>query len=192
LAGQRRLLPGTSRTDARITQPSTEENHHGPDRYAIADAIVPARADKPLGALGHRRRDTRHVANLVADPIVSLTNAQKQLGPGVLSFVHRGLFQIGAVAGFLAIACVLAFAAGWRQWTERDGAPTSAARLVGLALVASAGAMIIGYGIKGPLAIYLPGGINAHSYPRLGGSRTAIRAPTIGNSEPTARSPDRS
>ncbi len=101
---------------------------------------------------------------MVADPIVSLTTAQKQQGPAVLGLVHRALFQIGAVTGFLAVVCVLAFAAGWRQWSERHGAPTSAARLVGLALVASAGAMIIGYGIKGPLAIYLPGGINANSY----------------------------
>lgn len=108
------------------------------------------------------------VANMVTDPIVSLTTAQKQQGQAVLGLVHRALFQIGAVTGFLAVACVLAFAAGWRQWSERHGAPTSAARLVGLALVASAGAMIIGYGIKGPLAIYLPGGINADSYPRAG------------------------
>jgi hypothetical protein len=72
------------------------------------------------------------------------------------------------VAGFLAVACVLAFAAGWRHWSERQGPPASAARLVSLALTASAGAMIIGYGFKGPLAIYLPGGINAHSYPPLG------------------------
>jgi hypothetical protein len=108
------------------------------------------------------------IANMVTDPISALTTAQKQEGPAVLAYVHRVNFQIGAVAGFLAVACVLAFAAGWRQWSERHGAPSSAARLVGLALVASAGAMIIGYGIKGPLAIYLPGGINAHTYPSQG------------------------
>jgi hypothetical protein len=93
------------------------------------------------------------IANMVTDPISALTTAQKQEGPAVLAHVHRVNFQIGAVAGFLAVACVLAFAAGWRQWSERHGAPSSAARLVGLALVASAGAMIIGYGIKGPLSI---------------------------------------
>ena len=108
------------------------------------------------------------VANLIADPIGSLTDAQKRQGPAVLGYVHRADFHIGAVAGFLAVACVLAFAAGWRQWSERHGPPASAARLVGLALAASAGAMIIGYGIKGPLAIYLPGGINAGTYPRAG------------------------
>jgi hypothetical protein len=108
------------------------------------------------------------VANLVTDPIASLTTAQKQQGPAVLGLINRADLQIGAVTGFLAVACVLAFAAGWRQWSERHGAPTSAARLVGLALAASAGAMIIGYGIKGPLAIYLPGGINANTYPRAG------------------------
>ncbi len=108
------------------------------------------------------------VANIVTDPIGSLTDVQKQQGPAVLGLINRADLQIGAVTGFLAVACVLAFAAGWRQRSERHGAPTSAARLVGLALAASAGAMIIGYGIKGPLAIYLPGGIDANTYPRSG------------------------
>ena len=108
------------------------------------------------------------IANMVTDPIVALTDAQKRQGASVLEHVHRALFQVGAVTGILAVACVLAFAAGWRQWSERHGAPTSAARLVGLGLVASAGAMIIGYGLKGSLAIYLPGGINAHTYPDQG------------------------
>ncbi len=108
------------------------------------------------------------VATLVTDPITALTDAQKRQGAAVLGQISRSDFHLGAVAGFLAIGCVLAFAAGWRQWSERHGPPSSAARLVGMALVASAGAMIIGYGVKGPLAIYLPGGINSGSYPRSG------------------------
>lgn len=108
------------------------------------------------------------VANMVTDPLASLTSAQKLQGAAALGHVSRLDFQIGAVAGFLAVACVLAFTAGWRQWSERQGPPVSAARLVALALTASAGAMIIGYGIKGPLAIYLPGGIDANTYPAQG------------------------
>jgi hypothetical protein len=106
------------------------------------------------------------VANLVTDPIVSLTDAQKRQGSAVLGHVHRANFHIGAVAGFLAVACVLAFAAGWRQWSERHGAPTSAARFVALALVASAGAMIIGYGSRGHWPYICP----------VGSTRTPIRA----------------
>lgn len=108
------------------------------------------------------------VANMVTDPIASLTDAQRRQGAAALGYVHRLDFQLGVVAGFLAVACVLAFTAGWRQWTERNGPPATAARMVALALTASAGAMIIGYGVKGPLAVYLPGGIDANSYPRLG------------------------
>lgn len=108
------------------------------------------------------------VANMVTDPIGSLTDAQKRQGPAVLGYLHRLDFHLGAVTGFLAVACVLAFAAGWRQWSERHGPPVSAARMVALALTASAGAMIIGYGMKGPLAVYLPGGIDANTYPRQG------------------------
>lgn len=108
------------------------------------------------------------VANLVTDPIATLTGAQKLQGPAALDHVSRLDFQIGAVTGFLAVAFVLAFTAGWRQWSERQGPPVSAARLVALALTASAGAMIIGYGVKGPLAIYLAGGIDANTYPAQG------------------------
>ena len=36
------------------------------------------------------------------------------------------------------------------------------------ALVASAGAMILGYGLKGALAVYLPGGIDENHYPPEG------------------------
>ena len=107
------------------------------------------------------------VANMLTDPLSALTRAQKLQGPAALGHVSRLDFQIGALAGFLAVACVLAFTAGWRQWSERQG-PPSAARLVALALTASAGAMIIGYGIKGPLAIYLPGGTDAGTYPAQG------------------------
>ena len=108
------------------------------------------------------------VANMVTDPITALTDAQKLQGAAALGHVSRVEFQIGAVAGFLAVGCVLAFTAGWRQWSERQGPPASAARLVALALAASAGAMIIGYGVKGPLAVYLPGGVDAHTYPAPG------------------------
>jgi len=108
------------------------------------------------------------VANMVTDPLATLTGAQKLQGLTALSHVSRLEFQIGAVTGFLAVACVLAFTAGWRQWSERQGPPVSAARLVALALTASAGAMIIGYGVKGPLAIYLPGGTDANTYPAQG------------------------
>ena len=108
------------------------------------------------------------VANMVTDPLATLTSAQKLQGPTALGHVSRLDFQVGAVTGFLAVGCVLAFAAGWRQWSERQGPPVSAARLVTLALTASAGAMIIGYGVKGPLAIYLPGGTDAGTYPAQG------------------------
>ena len=108
------------------------------------------------------------IANMVTDPLSALSDAQKLQGPAALDHVSRLEFQLGAVAGFLAIACVLAFTAGWRQWSERQGPPVVAARLVALALTASAGAMIIGYGLKGPLAIYLPGGTDAHTYPAQG------------------------
>ena len=75
-----------------------------------------------------------------------------------------GPFHIGVVAGLLAVFCLLAFAAGWQRWAAAATPGSLAARLAGLALVASAGAMILGYGIKGMLAVYLPGGSDAGTH----------------------------
>lgn len=109
-----------------------------------------------LGVVGH----------LVTQP--TLTVAQRRTGPDVLTVVDRGGYHLGAAAGFLAVACVLVAAAGWRRWGERRAPENLCARLIPLGLIASAGAMIIGYGVRGALAIYLPGGINQGEFPPEG------------------------
>ncbi len=53
---------------------------------------------------------------------------------------------------------MLAFAAGCRRRAAGTGRESLMTELVGLAVVASAGAMFLGYGFKGSLAVYLPGG----------------------------------
>jgi len=109
------------------------------------------------------------VAHLATDPQGSLTLAQRQEGVAVVDLVDRANYHIGAVAGFLTVACLLVAAAGWRRMAARWGArwgDSLAARVVPSALVAAAGAMTIGYGFKGAMAVYLPGGINEGEYPR--------------------------
>lgn len=93
---------------------------------------------------------------------------QRQSGVDVIELLDRSGYHVGAAAGFLAVACLLVFAVGWRRWVDHQASDLLAARLVPAALVASAGAMIIGYGFKGMLAIYLPGGINAGDHPAEG------------------------
>lgn len=108
------------------------------------------------------------VAHLASDPQGSLTPQQRRTGAQALDLVSRGSYHAGAVAGFLAVGCLLVFAVGWRRWAEHDAPELLAARLVPAALSASAGAMIVGYGFKGALAVYLPGGLDAGDYPAEG------------------------
>lgn len=93
------------------------------------------------------------VAHLATDPQGSLTEAERQSGAAAVDLVDRSNYHVGAVAGFLAVACLLVAAAGWRRMLEArsDGL---AARVVPTALVAAAGAMTIGYGFKGAMAVY--------------------------------------
>lgn len=111
-----------------------------------------------LGFLGH----------LAFDPQGSLTPEQRRTGLGVLDLVSRSGYHAGAVAGYLAVACLLVFAVAWRRWSEEVAPGVLAARLVPAALSASAAAMIVGYGFKGSLAVYLPGGLDAGDYPGEG------------------------
>jgi len=103
-------------------------------------------------------------ANMLTQP--SLTEAQRQEGfDGVFDGLSRGSYHLGAVAGFLAVACLLLFAAGFSRWAQRQASDSLALRATPLALVASAGALIASYGVKGQLAAYLDGGFNEASYP---------------------------
>jgi hypothetical protein len=106
-----------------------------------------------LGAAGHLFSQT------------TITSDQRRSGTDVVGVLDRAGYHIGAVAGFLAVACLLLAAAGWRRWGERRAPENLAARLIPMALTAGAGAMIIAYGVKGALAIYLPGGINQADFP---------------------------
>jgi hypothetical protein len=76
---------------------------------------------------------------------------------------HTG-FHIGIVAGLAATFCLLVAAAGWKRWASANVPDSLAGRLVPMAMTASAGAMILGYGFKGSMAVYLPGGMDEGLY----------------------------
>lgn len=109
-----------------------------------------------LGAIGH----------IFSQP--SVTREQRGSGVEVVSELDRAPYHIGVVAGLIAVFCLLAFASGWRRWATTTAPASLAAEVVSLALTASAGAMILGYGFRGTLAIYLPGGINENTIPPEG------------------------
>jgi hypothetical protein len=109
-----------------------------------------------LGAVGH----------VFTTP--DLTVEEYQTGSAIIDLIDRTSYHVGVVAGFFAVFCLLVFAAGWRRWAASAASASLAAGVVTLALVASAGAMILGYGMKGSLAVYLPGGIDENSFPADG------------------------
>jgi hypothetical protein len=72
------------------------------------------------------------------------------------------------VAGFIAVALLLAFAAQWRGTVERKLPHSNAARMVTQGLTAAAGALTLGYGWKGASAIYHADGMDAGTYDETG------------------------
>jgi len=51
----------------------------------------------------------------------SVTDAQMASGPGVIEFPDRTNYQVGVVAGWVAIVGVLVAAAGWARLADRPG-----------------------------------------------------------------------
>lgn len=93
-----------------------------------------------------------------------ITEEGRATGLAVMDLLGRGYYHAGALTGLLAVGCLLAYAAGWQRLTSRTAPDSIAARIVSLGLTASAGALIVAYGIKGQLAVYLEGGINQNDY----------------------------
>jgi hypothetical protein len=58
------------------------------------------------------------------------------------------------IAGYLTVALLLVLAAAWRRHVEPRTPSSTAARVVPLAFTASAGALSLGYGWKGAMALY--------------------------------------
>lgn|SRR5690554_3416522 len=65
------------------------------------------------------------------------------------------LARIGFLAGLVSILALIVFAAAWRRRVESRFAGSTAAHVVSVGFIASAGAMILGYGWRGALANYL-------------------------------------
>jgi cytochrome oxidase assembly protein ShyY1 len=106
-----------------------------------------------LGAIGHLFTDA------------NLSDQERASGVALVDSLDRTGFHVGIIAGLAAVFCLLVFAAGWRRWAEEQQLDSLAATVVTFGFIASAGAMILGYGFKGSLAVYLPGGIDAGQYP---------------------------
>src|SRR5262245_27662122 len=105
-----------------------------------------------LGAIGHLFTDQQ------------LTDEQRASGAAIIDALDRTNYHIGIIAGLAAVFCLLVVVAGWRRMADAEFGNSLAGTVVSFGFVASAGAMILGYGFKGSLAVYLPGGMDGGEY----------------------------
>jgi hypothetical protein len=105
-----------------------------------------------LGAVGH------------LFSMQDLSEEEYRSGAAVIDALERGPYHVGIVSGLAGVFCLLVFAAGWRRWATAVAPNSLAAGALHLALTASAGAMMLAYGFKGALAIYLPDGMDEGTY----------------------------
>lgn len=108
------------------------------------------------------------VATLVGDVHVVGRGAVSESDPGLIEAISRPTAHLSVVAGYLSVAFLIVFAASWRFHAEPRATHSTATRVVPAGIVAAAGALTLGYGWKGALAIYLPGGPDAGGFDRSG------------------------
>lgn len=77
------------------------------------------------------------------------------VGPADMLGLDPLIGRIGFTAGMVAVAALLVFIALWRRHVETVFTGSTGARMVSAGAIASAGALILGYGWRGALANYL-------------------------------------
>jgi hypothetical protein len=78
------------------------------------------------------------------------------------------VYRLSMITGYIVVALLLVFAANWRRRIEPRVPGSTAAHLVPLGLVASAAGLTYGYGWKGALGNYMPGGMEEGLYDTQG------------------------
>ena len=86
----------------------------------------------------------------------------------IVNQISQSNAHIGIVVGYLTVALLLILAAGWRGTVERLHPHSLAAKVATSGFIASAGALMLGYGWKGALGLYLPGGSEPNSFDETG------------------------
>lgn len=81
----------------------------------------------------------------------------------IVDVLSRTNYHVSAITGFATVVCLLFFAAGLQRWARAQSGDSLALRVAPLGLLASAGALIAAYGVKGQLSAYLEGGFNETS-----------------------------
>jgi hypothetical protein len=105
---------------------------------------------------------TGFVATVVTDgwPMVGAERIAAGGADRVVSTLQSSVYHLGVVAGFATVAALLVLSAAWRRWTATVAPGSLAASVAGTGLATSSAAMMLAFGLKGALAVYLPGGMD--------------------------------
>ncbi len=101
------------------------------------------------------------VATLITDIHVDI--GTKQANADVIAEMSRTKAHASLVVGYLTVVLLVVLAATWRRHVEARVASSTAARVVTHGLLISAAVLTLGYGWKGAMAVYLPGGLNGRT-----------------------------
>lgn len=100
------------------------------------------------------------LTNMALAPAVEESVRTSGDAESVIGALSRTGYHLTAITGFAAVVCLLLFAAGLSRWGQAQASDSLALRVAPMGLIASAGALIASYGVKGQLAAYLDGGFN--------------------------------
>jgi hypothetical protein len=157
------LVPGTSGAAPSRSLTDPKDGTMTQEHLALdisADETARRRAGWALygaaaGALGF-------VATMLLSGIVVRDSVT--FGPQLFTDLDPLVFRLSMLTGYATVVLLLVFAATWRRHVERRLPDSTAAHLVTLGLLASAAGLTYGYGWKGALGLYLPGGVNEGMY----------------------------
>jgi hypothetical protein len=97
-----------------------------------------------------------YVATLALD---GRTTSEATLNDKLFDDLNPAVYRASMIVGYVVVGLLLVFAANWRRRIEPRVPGSTAAHLVPLGLVASAAGLSYGYGWKGALGNYMPGGM---------------------------------
>lgn len=128
-----------------------QQVHGAPRRRGVATWPLWAVLAGIAGIAGTVATDLRPIGELEAFQ----NGVEYTVTPADMLGLDPLLGRIGYFFGLVAIAALIVFAAAWRRHVEARFERSTAARVVSIGIVATAGALVLGYGWRGALANYL-------------------------------------
>ncbi|MDQ3613703.1 MAG: hypothetical protein M3412_05165 [Chloroflexota bacterium] len=149
-----------------VTLKQRNSKHSTTSAAEQAATLVNSRSYGPF--VGVAAGVTGFIATLIGDIHVTTDGEGTATTMAAVSQIDRNMAHLSTVTGFITVALLLILAAWWRGAIESCFADSNAARLVTQAFTAAAGALMLGYGWKGAIAIYHADGMDSGTYDEMG------------------------